>query len=84
MDKKKALKNLTKLQKNIKNCRFETIQNILLAFNFEESQPSGGSSHYKYSKDSNIVIVPRKNPIKEVYVKNIIKLLEDIINEEHT
>lgn len=82
MDKKKALKKLQKLQKNLKNCKFEIIQNTLLSFGFEESQPAKGSSHYKYTKDGVIIVVPKRKPVREHYVKDVIEILEALINEQ--
>ena len=83
MNKKKALKKLDKINSQFKNCRFEIIQTTLISFGFEEHQPSKGSSHFKFTKGSYIIIVPFKRPVKEIYVKRVITLLEEIINEEY-
>lgn len=84
MNKKKALKKLDKINSQLKNCRFEIIQTTLISFGFEEHQPRKGSSHFKFTKDSYIIIVPFKRPVKEIYVKRVITLLEEIINEEYS
>jgi hypothetical protein len=46
----KKSKHLQAVRNNPKNVRFETLQRIMLDSEFSETTPSGGSSHYTYSK----------------------------------
>lgn len=82
MNYQKAIKKIEALKKQQKNCSFKTIQTILTAFGFQHSQPSGGSSHHKFKrKPGEIIIVPYNKPVKEHYIKEIIKILEVIADE---
>jgi hypothetical protein len=36
------------------------------------------------TKESHIIVVPKRKPVKTVYVKHVIEILEVIINEEYT
>jgi hypothetical protein len=82
MKKERKLKKIQELKKNHKNCSFETLNNILLSFEFECIQPSKGSSHFKYRKPGYIIIVPYNKPVKEIYIKKVILILEEILNND--
>lgn len=75
-----AEKRLVKLVENIlgnpKTVSFNEIQRLLEGFGYECRQPRGGS-HFTFRKaGANPITVPRNKPVKEIYVKNIIRLLE--------
>ena len=69
-------KQLQAIRKNPKNVKFETIQNILLNKGFSETAPSGGSSHYTYSKGPYRVTVVKDKPVNSIYIKQAINIIE--------
>lgn len=71
-------KLIHRLKSNPNNVRFETIQELLLYFGFKQRQPSSGSSHYTFVYNSTIITVPKHKPLKKIYVKHVIKILEDL------
>jgi len=70
-------KRIGKILKNRKDVTFEDLDSILCYMGYTKRQPKGGSSHYTYSKAGcgHIITVPKKKPVKEVYVKKVINLL---------
>ena len=78
MSKKDKL--LLKLRNNPTNVKFETLRTILLSYGFSERQPRGGSSHYTYTLDEFIITVPKKKPLKAIYVKNVLRIIDEIDN----
>ncbi len=75
---KKVCKLLRNIFKNPKVIKFEDLDRLLRAFGYEPRQPRKGSSHYTYRKKGSMPItVPYKRPyVKEIYVKQVIKLLD--------
>ena len=75
---KRKCKLLKSILKNRKTVRFEELDRLLREFGYEPKQPRGGSSHYVYRKEGCYPItVPFKRPyLKEVYVRQVIKLLK--------
>ena len=63
---------------NRKHVSFEDMDKLLRAFGYEPKQPRKGSSHFVYRKKGAMPItIPFKRPfLKEVYVKQVIKLLK--------
>ena len=72
------LKKLFKdIKNNPKNVRFKDLQKLLLIFGFTEKQPKSGSSHYTYTSGKNRITIPKHYPVNEIYVKEVIKMLEE-------
>ena len=69
-------KQLHALRNNPINVKFETLRNILLTNGFSETSPSGGSSHYTYSKGSYRVTVVKDKPVNSIYVKRALSIIE--------
>lgn len=44
------------------------------------SPPSGGGSHYKisHSRSPSILTIPRARPIKAVYIRKLLRLIEEV------
>jgi predicted RNA binding protein YcfA (HicA-like mRNA interferase family) len=85
-DFKRKCKLIKKILNNPKNVRFKDVDKLLKAFGYEAKQPSKGSSHFVYrKKGANPITVPYKRPfVKEIYIKQIIKILElEEYYEEH-
>lgn len=77
MSKKEKL--LKKIRNNPRVVRFEELDKILIGVGFERSQPKGGSSHYTYTLEDKLITIPYKRPhVKVVYVKAVIRILEDL------
>lgn len=71
-------KLIRKIRNNPTDVNFETLQKLLLEYGFKERQPKGGSSHYTYTRGDTIITVPRHKPVNKIYVKQVIKLIDDI------
>ena len=53
-----------------KNLRFDELAKVLMKFDYKQSQPKGGSSHYIFKKDGfPPITIPKDNPIKIAYVE---------------
>jgi predicted RNA binding protein YcfA (HicA-like mRNA interferase family) len=74
MTKKQKL--LQRLRQNPKNVRFEEIDSLLLALGFEKRQ-RGSHVTYIYQQQTRMTIPIRKPFILPVYVKDILKLLDE-------
>ena len=79
----KLKKLLQRIRNNPKHVKFEDLDKILIHYGFTKRQPSGGSSHYYYSKGEKVISVPFHQPhIKATYVERAIELLEGEINDD--
>ena len=74
MSKKEKLLNAIK--NNPKNVRFEDLKKVLEDIGYKAI--NRGGSHYIFTKDNNIsLIIPYKKPVKIIYVKQVIKIIEE-------
>ena len=80
----RIMKLLERTRNNPKDVHFEDLDKLMLRAGFECRQPSGGSSHYTYTIEGCPfpTTVPRKNPVKTVYVKLVIARIEEFGNLE--
>ncbi len=76
MSKKDKL--LQKIRNNPTNVKFETLQSLLTYYGFSERVPKGGSSHHTFTYGEYIITVPKKKPVKSIYVKKVLSILEDL------
>lgn len=77
MSKKEKLIN--RIKNNPKTVRFEELDKILIDIGFERRQASKGSSHYTYTILDRRLTIPYKRPyVKVIYVKIVIKALEEL------
>jgi len=72
-------KRLEKIRRNPKNVSFETLQTVLLSFGFELDRITG--SHHIFvlevdEADKKVLTVPFRRPLKQVYVKQAIHLID--------
>ena len=75
--KKALLKMVKSIIQNPKDVDFEIIKRLLEQFGYSCRQPKKGSSHYVFRKDGIYPITfPKNKPVKTVYVKEIIKILD--------
>jgi predicted RNA binding protein YcfA (HicA-like mRNA interferase family) len=75
MGKKEKL--LQKIRQNPKNVRFEDIDKLLLSFGFEKRQ-RGSHATYILKGQGRITIPFRKPFILPIYVKEVLKLLDEM------
>ena len=70
------------MEHNPKDVSFEDLNKVMLSFGFSCRQPGSGSSHYTYTrKDSQPLTVPKNRPIKAVYVRKALRLIENLQEE---
>ena len=74
-------KKLQDIRNNPRNVRFDALQNLLLDYDFKISTPSGGSSHYTFSSGIYRITVPKENPVNQIYVKKVIKIIDELNKE---
>ena len=72
----KRLKRVLRIIKNPKDVTFEDLECVLLEFGFNKGEGSG--DHFTFRKEGEplIITVPKKHPVKSIYVKQVIKLLD--------
>lgn len=74
-------KKINKIKQNPKNVNFETIKTILESLGYEQS--NRGGSHRVFRMDGkNPITIPEKKPVKEIYVKEFIKIVEEELEDE--
>ncbi|MCK5762949.1 MAG: type II toxin-antitoxin system HicA family toxin [Clostridiales bacterium] len=78
----KKEKLLNSIKNNPSNVKFETLQKLLFHYGFKERQPKGGSSHYTYTLDKQILTVPKHRPVNKIYINQFLKIIEDIENKK--
>lgn len=80
----KRQKRLERIRQNPHNVSLEDLRTILEDFGFIYRQTVG--SHYTFSYtiagQTKLFVVPFKRPIKTVYVKRAIKLIDALIQEQ--
>jgi len=80
----KRRKRLERLRENPTNVSLDDLRHVLEDYGFEYKQTVG--SHYTFSYalagQTKILVVPFKRPVKPIYVKRAIKLIDQIIQEQ--
>jgi len=79
-DDTRRRKRRQKIAKNLKNVRFEDLQRLLEDYGFVLKRTKG--SHYSFvgyvSDEKTTVVIPYRQPLKEVYVKKVLAILSEI------
>ena len=75
----KYQKLLERIRNNPANVRFEDLDRVLTGHGFIRRQPRSGSSHYTYRKSNvpMILTIPIHRPIKEIYVKQVLRAIDE-------
>ncbi|KEA46229.1 hypothetical protein CR66_03245 [Campylobacter mucosalis] len=73
-------KILDKISNNPKNVSFDELRAILEYVGFKLVRTNG--SHHIFEYGTRAIVVPRHKPVKEIYVKNAIKLILEIRGEK--
>jgi hypothetical protein len=71
---------MASIKNNPKDVPFDDIDNLLRHFGCKCTQKRRGSSHYKYTHPavSYVLEIPKDKPIKAVYAKRALMMIEDI------
>lgn len=82
IESKRAQRLYEEVVASRKDCRFETVANLLEALSFTAKQPRRGGSHYTFRRTLSDgrklrITVPRARPINSVYVDELISLIEN-------
>jgi predicted RNA binding protein YcfA (HicA-like mRNA interferase family) len=79
-DETRRQKRRQKIAQNPKNVRFEDLRRLLEDYDFELKRTKG--SHHSfvgYVGDEKVsVVIPYRRPLKEVYVKKVLDILNEI------
>ena len=76
-----AAKILGRMRNNPKGWRIEDLKSVADKFSIEYRQP--GTSHVAFRHPSGAKLtVPARNPIKPVYVKRFLKLIDEVTHEK--
>lgn len=78
----KRNKLLASIKRNPKNVAFEDIDLLLKYYGCSVRQKGRGSSHYIYTHPAvpNMIVIPRDKPIKAIYAKRALEMI-DLIKE---
>lgn len=74
IESKRAQRLLEVVLANRKNCRFEDLAGLLEAVGF--TARNGKGSHVVFKRGSSIITVPRRKPVKEIYVEHALALID--------
>ena len=70
----KLIDNILSLSKDL---RFSELQKVLESYGYTMSAPKSGSSHYTFRKSGcQPITIPKKEPIKKVYVELVKQVVE--------
>jgi predicted RNA binding protein YcfA (HicA-like mRNA interferase family) len=73
-------KRRQKIAKNPKNVQFEDLQRLLEDYDFELKRTKG--SHHSFTgyigDEKTTIVIPYKRPLKAVYVKKVLAILDEI------
>lgn len=80
----KRQKRLARIRQNPQNVSLDDLRRVLEDYGFEYKQTVG--SHYTFSvvigERTKLLVVPFRRPIKAVYVKKALKMIDEIIELE--
>jgi hypothetical protein len=75
-------KQLERIRQQPTNVRFDVLDRLLQRHGFAVRVPGSGSSHYTYKRGDFTLTIPKHSPVREVYVKKALKLIEEVRREE--
>lgn len=63
--------------------RFDEVRKVLEYYGYSMKVPNKGSSHYTFRKSGkNPITIPKKTPIKKIYVEMVKEVVEKEANDE--
>ncbi len=80
----KRRKRLERLRQNPTNVSLDDLRHLLEDYGFNYKQTVGRHYTFSYMLDgqTKLLVVPFKRPIKSIYVKRAVKLIDQIIQEQ--
>ena len=76
-------KLLQRIMNNPKAVRFEELDKIMIKDGFTKRQSGKGTSHYVYTKEAKVLVVPFNKPyVNQIYVERAMKII-DMEGNEH-
>ena len=70
-------KLLQRIKSLSSDLRFDELRKVLEEYGYVMDAPRGGSSHYTFRKEERrSITIPKKNPIKKVYVELVKEAIE--------
>ena len=80
----KRAKRLQRLRNNPKNVTFDDLRIVLEDYGFvlERSSGSHHSFKVKVAGEFRLLVVPYSRPVRPIYVKDAIELIDEIIEEQ--
>ena len=80
----KREKRLERIRQNPNNVSLDALRRVLEDYGFEHKRTSGSHHTFSYTQggETKLFTVPFRRPIKAVYVKKVLKLLDQIIEEQ--
>jgi hypothetical protein len=79
VESKRLQRLYDRVRDNRKNCSFEDIRRLLLAVGFTQRNASGSHSTFKCGPLT--ITVPRRRPVREVYVDEALTLVDQVLRE---
>jgi predicted RNA binding protein YcfA (HicA-like mRNA interferase family) len=78
----KAHKDIDKLRQNPRHVCYDELVTILSRLGFEKRQDS--TSHVRFTHGNHILVIPKRKPfLKSIYVNQVLKLLDEILDEDN-
>ncbi len=74
----KIEKILEKMRNNPQDWRVEDVERIACHFGFAKRTTSGSHVTFSHQKLVHILTIPARRPIKPVYIKKLLKLIDEI------
>jgi predicted RNA binding protein YcfA (HicA-like mRNA interferase family) len=76
----KREKLLERFRKNDKNVRFEEMDRLLISLGFERRS---AGSHFIYRKSKIQITIPQRKPfILPVYVRNVLRVIDELLEDD--
>jgi len=79
VESRRIQRHLDRVLATRKNCSFEDLKALLVAVGFTERKTSG--SHVIFKKGTHTISVPRRKPVKETYVDQVLELVEEALRD---
>ncbi len=80
----KRRKRLERIRQNPTNVSLDDLRHVLEDYGFEHKQTVGSHYTFRYvlGGQTKVLVIPFKRPLKPIYVKRTIKLIDQIIQEQ--
>lgn len=75
-------KLLKKMRNNPLDWRIEDVEKLASHFGFFVRKTSGSHVTFSHKKLQQILTIPARKPIKPIYIKNLLKIIEQLENEK--